>query len=229
MDYRGGYKAHLIRVFDTASLSIFLHIYPQGVLLFSYLSGSFLQPDATAILPLRRDTRCDSMRRLWFDIQRHRFAVAVFLLYWLITWAVTGATWEFDTSGNSVGMNITALYMHLFLPLFAGALVGWWRSVVIPHEVRLVPSARGGAFVGFLVGEVDLLLLLIWSGALALLGRIPPSASRQGAGTGWQEVLEFIVLMAVVGSFFGMVGGLSAGMLSDQWYRWRGQSKPPAE
>ncbi len=168
------------------------------------------------------------MRRLWSDIQRHRLAVGIFLLYWLVTWAVTGATWEFDTSGKSVGMDPTALYLHLFLPLFAGALVGWWRSVVMPHEVRLVPSARGGAFAGFVIGEVDLLLFLLWLGALMLRGMIPPSSGGQTVWGGW-VVLEYMVLLAVVGSFFGMVGGLSTGMFSDQWHRWRGQVKPPVE
>lgn len=127
------------------------------------------------------------------------------LLIWLgallaIMWVITIATWLFDDQGYSVGMPGPVFALHLLAPLLVGLIVGWSKA-------DLWQGAKAGALAGALFGAANMGVLLLWSGALNMLGRVFPDQSFTFVESIF-EVLEFLALFMIVGLFLGGIVGL---------------------
>jgi len=134
------------------------------------------------------------------ELRDHRQTVRSFALIWLALWALTIITWMYDERGYSMGMPMLVFFAHLgALPTVAGIMTARWRL----H----------GAAAGFVIAEVDLLLLAAWGGLLALLGKVADNPDMAG----WAGVAEygaFVILMGVVGFVAGWIGGVIGRALS---------------
>ncbi len=132
------------------------------------------------------------MRRLWHDIQAHKRAAVLFLVYWLATLAVVPMTW----SGGIPGRGVVLLFTT---PLIAGALVGRWRASTPERAARSRDRIWGGVLAGVLSAEIT---LLVTKGGLVdeLIGWMHGDRFRGG------EVLEFCIASGVLGAFLGLAG-----------------------
>ena len=129
------------------------------------------------------------MRQLWHDIQTHRLAAALFLVFWLATWGITWATWQ-------ASMSSLALGLHLLLPFVAGALVGWWRNTT-------AGSIGGGMLAGLLLCVINWAIMLVFE-----IGSAMPLDEEF-----IMEALVMGLIYAVIGIVLGMVGGLISALL----------------
>lgn len=133
------------------------------------------------------------MRRLTGEMRSHSREVRWVVVAWSLLWILTVATWLYDPAGNSFGMPFPVFFLHLVgFPLVVGAVVSRWRL--------------NSGLAGLIVSEGNLALNLVWSGVLALLGRIDPAGSMSVA-EGLVEVLEFVLLMGLAGFLAGALGG----------------------
>jgi hypothetical protein len=137
------------------------------------------------------------MRQLWADVRHHPVAAALFLVYWLVAWAVAILTWSKD------GMSAPAAAMLMLGPVLAGGLVGWWRAPA--REGLFVGRGHlaGGPLAGALVMLADVTVIFAADGLDDL---------RHGAWK-WQGVLVWLgwcivfgllaLVLGLVGSFLG--------------------------
>ena len=138
------------------------------------------------------------MRKLWQDIQAHKRAAVLFLVYWLATLAVVPITWV-------SGIPSPVVVLLLTTPLIAGALVGWWRSSTSEHATRWQDRIRSGMLAGVLVAEITLFVMkggvvyevIGWMRGWEFFGQ-------------WGEVAGFII----VGGVFGVLLGLAGAVLT---------------
>jgi len=150
------------------------------------------------------------MRRLWHDIQAHKRAAVLFLVYWLATLAVVPMTWAGGIPGRVVVLLLTT-------PLIAGALVGRWRASTPERAARSRDRVWGGMLVGVLSAEIT---LLVMKGGVVdeVIGWIQGHRFRGG------EVLEFCIASGVLGAFLGLAGAVLAIILDR--VRRRGRPAP---
>ncbi len=132
--------------------------------------------------------------------QPDRRPLVILLILFVGLWAVTIATWIFDEAGYSAGMPMPIFALHLLAPLLVGLIVGWRR-------LSLWSGAKAGAIAGALFGAANIAVQLLWGGVLSLLGRISPDQPFTFVESIF-EVLEFLILFAVVGLALGGIGGL---------------------
>ena len=149
------------------------------------------------------------MRQLWHDIQTHRLAAALFLVFWLAIWGITWATWQ-------AGMPSLVLGLHLLLPFVAGALVGWWRNTT-------AGSIGGGMLAGLLLCVINFAIMLVFE-ILRWPGRAQPGPELMASS----EDLVMGLIYAVIGIVLGMVGGLISALLAAALRRVRGGGGPAA-
>jgi hypothetical protein len=145
------------------------------------------------------------MRQLWHDIQTHRLAAALFLVFWLATWGITWATWQ-------QSMSPLALGLHSLLLFVAGALVGWWRNTT-------AGSIGGGMLAGLLLCVINWPILLVID-----IGSAVP-LDDEGL---IMEALVMGLICTVIGIVLGMVGGLISALLAAALRRVRGGGGPAA-
>ncbi len=154
------------------------------------------------------------MRQLWHDIQTHRLAAALFLVFWLALWGITWATWQ-------EGMHPLVFGLHVLLLFVAGALVGWWRNTT-------AGSIGGGMLAGLLLCVINLAILLVFDEILRWPGRPQPDPELNSTTMALWEELLFFLIFAVIGSVLGMVGGLIGALLAAALRRVRGGGGPAA-
>ncbi len=153
------------------------------------------------------------MRQLWQDIQTHRLAAALFLVFWLAIWGITWATWQ-------ESMSPLALGLHLLLLFVAGALVGWWRNTT-------AGSIGGGMLAGLLLNVINCAFLFVFDEILRWTGRAQPDPELT-ASIEWWGNLPWFLIFAVIGIVLGMVGGLIGALLAAALRRVRGGGGPAA-
>ena len=144
------------------------------------------------------------MRRLWRDLQAHRRAAVLFLVYWLAILAVIHMTWAGGIPERIVVLAFTT-------PLIAGALVGRWRASTPERAVRPRERITGGMLAGVLITEST---LLVMKGGFIdyVIGWIHHDRFRGG------EVLEFVIASGVLGVLLGLAGAVLS-MLFDRSLR----------
>ena len=54
-------------------------------------------------------------------------SILMFVVCWGAVWSVTVGTWRYDDAGNSIGMGLIAIPLHIVLPLLLGRLIGLAR------------------------------------------------------------------------------------------------------
>jgi len=153
------------------------------------------------------------MRQLWHDIQTHRLAAALFLVFWLAIWGITWATWQ-------AGMPSLVGGLHLLLLFVAGALVGWWRNTT-------AGSIGGGMLAGLLLYVINYAIMLVFE-ILRWPGRAQPGPELMASSMSLGEELIFFLILAVIGIVLGMVGGLIGALLAAALRRVRGGGGPAA-
>lgn len=126
-------------------------------------------------------------------------------------WAVTAATWLFDSAGYSAGMPMPLFFVHLAAPLLVGLLVG-------RQKTSLRQGMKSGMIAGALFGAADIGAQLIWGAVLFSQGKISPDQPFSFA-EGLFEVVEFLALFTVVGLILGLVGGLLGAALGGRVHR----------
>ncbi len=133
------------------------------------------------------------MKRLWRDFQAHRWAAALFLVYWLATLAIQRVT-------NQGGIPNSVLVLLLTIPLVAGALVGWWRGTAPAGAHRSRDRITGGLLVGVLGVAIT---MLVGKGGVVeeVIGGLRGSPYFQGG-----EMLGFLVVGCVLGAVLGSAG-----------------------
>ena len=134
------------------------------------------------------------MRSLWHDVQAHKRAAVLFLVYWLATLAVSLVTWSGGIPGPVVVLLLTT-------PLIAGALVGWWRARTPEHAAHWRDRIGGGMLAGVLSAEIT---LLVMKGGVVdeLIGWM---RGWESFGQ-WGEVLGFCIVGGVLGALLGLAG-----------------------
>jgi len=138
------------------------------------------------------------VRKLWRDIQAHKRAAVLFLVYWLATLAVVPITWA---GGAPTDVPLVALLMTI--PLIAGALVGRWRASTPERVSRSRDRITGGMLAGVLSAEITLLVMK--GGAVdEVIGWI------HGHKFQGDEVLGFSIVTGVFGVLLGLVGAVLA-------------------
>ena len=142
------------------------------------------------------------MRRLRRDVQAHRRAAVLFLVYWLATLAVVLLTWNRGIPVRIVALLLTA-------PLIAGTLMGRWRAATPEHQARTRDRITAGVLAGVLVVELTLLVMK---------GGVVDEAIgwRHGDRFRGGEVLEFVLAGGVLGALLGLAGAGLAVVL-DRW------------
>jgi len=136
------------------------------------------------------------MKKLWHDIQAHKRAAVLFLVYWLATLAVVPITW-------AGGIPPPVVVLLLTTPLIAGALVGRWRASTPERVSRSRDRITGGMLAGVLSAEITLLVMK--GGAVdEVIGWI------HGHKFQGDEVLGFSIVTGVFGVLLGLVGAVLA-------------------
>lgn len=154
------------------------------------------------------------MRRLWHDVQAHKWAAVLFLVYWLVTLAVNVVTWSGGIPGRVVVFLLTT-------PLIAGVLVGRWRAPTVENADHSRDQIGGGVLAGVLSAEFTLLLMK--GGVVEEMIGWMRGQDHMGQ---WGEVLEFAFVAGVLGAFLGLAGVFIA-MVLDHVHR-RGGPVPSA-
>jgi hypothetical protein len=98
------------------------------------------------------------MSRIWRDIQTHRWAALVYLVYWILTLATIVITWNQGIPGAVVALVLTN-------PLIACALVVWWRVATPEKAANPVERFRVGMLTGVLSTEITFLVMKGGAGA----------------------------------------------------------------
>ena len=144
------------------------------------------------------------MRRLWRDLQAHRRAAVLFLVYWLALLALIHLTWAGGIPERIVVFVFTA-------PLIAGTLVGRWRASTPERAVRPRDRITGGMLAGVLITEIT---LVVMRGGVVeeVVGWIHGDRFQGG------EVLEFSIASGVLGVLLGLAGAVLA-MIFDRVFR----------
>ena len=141
------------------------------------------------------------MRKLWQDIQAHKRAAVLFLVYWIVMLVVIFITWD-------KGIPFPVVLLLFTLPLIAGILVGLWRSSTPEHTARLVDKIGGGILAGLLCTEITYLVMkggvveevIGWMLGWEFFGQ-------------WVEVLEFGIFGGVLGALIGLAGAVLASIM----------------
>ena len=150
------------------------------------------------------------MRRLWHDVQAHKRAATLLLLYWLATLAVVVVTWN-------GGIPAAVVLLVLTTPLIAGFLVGRWRAPTAEHAVHPRNRIRGAVVAGVLSAVMTLLVMkggvvhevIGWMRGWKYFGQ-------------WGELLGFTIAAGVLGAVLGLAG-VGIAMVLDHV---RGQDRP---
>jgi hypothetical protein len=136
------------------------------------------------------------MSRIWRDIQTHRWAALVYLVYWILTLATIVITWNQGIPGAVVALVLTN-------PLIAGALVVWWRVATPEKAANPVERFRVGMLTGVLSTEITFLVMKGGAGAEVV-------GWMRGDKFQGIEVLEFAIAAAMFGVVLGFVGAAFA-------------------
>jgi hypothetical protein len=146
-----------------------------------------------------------TMRKLWHDIQTHKRAAVLFLVYWIATVVVTFIKWD-------QGIPFLIVLTIFTLPLIAGILVGLWRSSTPEHTTRLADKIGGGMLAGILCTEIR--LLVIKGGVIdEFIGWM------RGWGERWGEMLLYFIVFGVLGIVLGFIGAVFTSIM--EYYRIR--------
>lgn len=99
-------------------------------------------------------------------------------------------------------MALEVVALHLFLPVFAGALVAWWRARAPVASVRR--QIIGGLLIGAGVLLIDVAIL------------VAPVAIRdpRGEGDPYLAVLMSVLIFGCVGAVLGLTGALLSAALA---------------
>ncbi len=136
------------------------------------------------------------MRKLWQDIQTHKRAALLFLVYWLVTVVVTFITWD-------QGIPSPVVLLISTVPLIAGILEGLWRNSTPEHTARFGDKIRGGMLFGLLCIEIT--VLVIRGGVVdELIGWM----------RGWGERFGEMLVMCIVFGIFGIILGFIGAALT---------------
>jgi hypothetical protein len=141
------------------------------------------------------------MRKLWQDIQAHKWAAVLFLVYWLATLVVVPITWV-------EGIPFSVVLLLFTVPLIAGILVGLWRSSTPEHTARLGDKISGGMLAGLLCAEITELVMkggaidevIGWMRGWKFFGQ-------------WGEMVGFIIAAGVFGIILGFAGAALASII----------------
>jgi hypothetical protein len=134
-------------------------------------------------------------------------AIVLIILY-IALWIMMAVTWMYDDAGYSVGMPWPAFLVMLASPLVAGFTVGWSKA-------SLGSGVKAGMIAGPLLGAANIVGNLLWGGVLWIQGKIP----AEQPFTFWQgvaEVLEFLLLFAIIGLVLGAIGGLAGTAIGNR-------------
>lgn len=136
------------------------------------------------------------MRKLWQNVQAHKWAALVFLVYWIATLVVVPLTW-------ASGIPTPVVLLLFTVPLVAGILVGWWRS-----SAHWRDKIGGGMLAGFLCAAIT---------NVVMKGGVIDEV--QGYLRGWEhfgqwgEMAVFFVIAGFLGLLLGFAGAVLASIM----------------
>jgi hypothetical protein len=152
------------------------------------------------------------MKKLWQDIQAHRRAAVLFLVYWVATMVVFYVRWN-------KGTPFPVVLLFLTTPLIAGMLVGLWRASTPERMAHLGDRIRGGMMAGLLCTEITFLVMK--GGAVEeVIGWI------HGHKFQGDEVLGFSIVAGIFGIILGLVGAAFT-LLLERFRRLTSPLHPP--
>lgn len=136
------------------------------------------------------------MRKLWQDIQAHKRAAVLYLVYWLATLTVSFITWAAGNPGWVVGLLFTN-------PFIVGAMVGRWRAANPERVFRWGDVIRGGMLAGVLSTTVT---FVVMKGGVVeeLIIRM------HGHKFELDQVLVFWIICGILGAVLGVAGAAVA-------------------
>ncbi len=135
------------------------------------------------------------MKNCWNEIQEHRAASGLFLVYWAVSYLLHISRWHApSTTGDMVP---PVLLLHALLPALAGFLAAWWHG---PRRGRI---ARG-LLAGTVVTLADSILVFAHD-AFAF--------GESGSGEGILELPAFLIVLSVFGAALGSAGALGGAAL----------------
>ena len=155
------------------------------------------------------------MRRLWHDIRVHRLAVALFVLFWLITALITVVTWDPNRMPTIVWV------LHLIVVIAAAALVAWWRDA--DEKAMLVCLG-----IGALIGVVEIWVIMLAGDLGCWLADCPPVPVPADEEPAWVFLLLLSMIASVIGLVLGLLGWLAAVILASLYRGRSGQGGPAA-
>jgi hypothetical protein len=162
------------------------------------------------------------MRQLWRDILAHRLVAGLFALCWLGAWVITVVSWA---QGGPVGIPLRQQWLFAAV---ASLIVGWWRVSATTQWSRA--QIRDSMRHGLIVAVVLIWLAVLIQPILAVLSGVAyEDPSRPMMWQGVVMLLLFALLvLGLIASVVGMLGGLVGGALAHLFHRWRHRSGPPA-
>jgi hypothetical protein len=137
------------------------------------------------------------MGRIWSEIRQHGRVSAAFAVYWSIVFGLDVFRWHKAPGVDD--MVPAVMYLHVLLPVLAGALAGWWRY----GTGGSIPSGMiTGAWV--LVADVSAMVAV----------QLGPHLG--GASPGGERVTEapvFLIALGLLGSALGLAGAGASTLL----------------
>lgn len=130
------------------------------------------------------------MQRFWNEIQEHRIASGLFLIYWALAYLLDIFRWHAPKDTSDIVPPV--LLLHALVPFVAGVLAAWWRG---PHPGRILDGMLAGAVVTL----ADFVLIFLHDALKFQTG------NSQG-GEGIMEVPAWLAVVSLIGAVLGCAG-----------------------
>ena len=136
------------------------------------------------------------MRKLRQDLQSHKRAAMLLLMYWVATLVVIPFTWN-----RGIPLPVVALLFTT--PVIVGVLVGWWRASAPESAALSSDRISGGMLAGGLIAVITVVVMK--GGAIdEVVGWLHGHKFQGG------EVIGFAVAAGICGMLLGGAGAMLA-------------------
>lgn len=131
------------------------------------------------------------------DISAHPLSATLFMMWWLVVFAFTFATW-------SGGMSAMSVWLHVATAVIAGALVAYWRFPVSEGLLARGWRLAGPPMAGSLVAIVIVSVVFVREALFAGTGDVLDVARAAELFVSWAVATA---ILAAIGLLCGLVGG----------------------